>query len=553
MKKSLNRNCRLALLALLVFWITLPTTHAEGNWSPTGSMNSGSDSLTATLLGNGKVLVLGGWNGSAFSTANLYDPATGTWTSTGSMSSARSGHTATLLGNGKVLAAGGFTGSVQLSGAELYDPTTGTWTSTGSMSSACSGHTATLLGNGKVLVAGGSNLINGYLFRSELYDPATGTWTSTGSMSKACAGHTATLLGNGKVLVAGGDSDFGFRSHAELYDPATAIWTITGSMINVINGRNHTATLLPNGKVLVVGRAQSFPFPSPELYDPTTGIWSGTDTMNSARTYHTATLLPNGKVLVAGGRGNNWSELSSAELYNPITESWTNTGAMNSIRYSHTAILLANGKVLVAGGEGGSGYLYSAELYDPGSFTLSLSAPAQGSITGNTSPYVSGSSATLNATPNPGYVFASWMGDASGITNPLSVLMDLNKTIGATFEPDLSDTDDDGLSAYDEIVTYGTNPNLKDTDSDGFNDGFEVNTGFNPILATSTPDALSSIRTAVEFRFNAASGVSYRIEGSTDLQVWNTVETDIIGQSAVVTRFYSIENQPKRYFRVRRN
>jgi len=47
--------------------------------------------------------------------------------------------------------------------------------------------------------------------------------------------------------------------------------------------------------------------------------------------------------------------------------------------------------------------------------------------------------------------------------------------------------------------------------------------------------------------------VSYRIEASTDLENWSTVETGIIGQSAVVTRFYSTENQPKRYFRLRRN
>lgn len=58
---------------------------------------------------------------------------------------------------------------------------------------------------------------------------------------------------------------------------------------------------------------------------------------------------------------------------------------------------------------------------------------------------------------------------------------------------------------------------------------------------------------SVEFRFNAASGVSYRIEDSTDLNEWNTIETDIIGTGGVVTRFYSIENQPQRYFRARRN
>jgi hypothetical protein len=79
------------------------------------------------------------------------------------------------------------------------------------------------------------------------------------------------------------------------------------------------------------------------------------------------------------------------------------------------------------------------------------------------------------------------------------------------------------------------------------------NPGFDPASAASTPDAQSSIRTAVEFRFNAANGVSYRIAGSTDLNEWGTIETDIVGTGGVVTRFYSIENQPQRYFRARRN
>ena len=55
--------------------------------------------------------------------------------------------------------------------------------------------------------------------------------------------------------------------------------------------------------------------------------------------------------------------------------------------------------------------------------------------------------------------------------------------------------------------------------------------------------------TAVEFRFS----VSYRMEASSDLTVWDTVEAAIIGASAVATRFYAIKNQPRRYFRVRRN
>ncbi len=136
--------------------------------------------------------------------------------------------------------------------------------------------------------------------------------------------------------------------------------------------------------------------------------------------------------------------------------------------------------------------------------------------------------------------------DADGLSDGAEV-----NTHGSS--PLLTDTDSDGLSDRTEVEIHHSNPALKDSDGDGFDDLFEVNTGFNPASATSTPDAASSIRTAVEFRFNAAAGVSYRIEGSTDLENWTTVETDITGAGAVVTRFYSTEGIPKRYFRVRRN
>jgi N-acetylneuraminic acid mutarotase len=72
------------------------------------------------------------------------------------MATARQGQTATLLGNGKVLIVGGEGAhGVLLSSAELYDPLTNTWSSAGSMASTRFFQTATLLDNGKVLVVGG--------------------------------------------------------------------------------------------------------------------------------------------------------------------------------------------------------------------------------------------------------------------------------------------------------------------------------------------------------------------------------------------------------------
>lgn len=118
--------------------------------------------------------------------------------------------------------------------------------------------------------------------------------------------------------------------------------------------------------------------------------------------------------------------------------------------------------------------------------------------------------------------------------------------------PIKGDTDDDGLSDYVEVTVHRSNPTLKDSDGDGFEDLFEVNTGFDPASGTSTPEAYSEMLIAVEFRFNAASGVTYKVESSTDLGAWTVAESGIVGTGATITRFYTTEATEKRYFRATR-
>jgi N-acetylneuraminic acid mutarotase len=344
------------LLVCLLGPAKLASAQAVGpTWSNTGNLISANDAGTATLLPNGKVLIVG-------HSAELYDPATGTWSSTGNLNVAGYYQTATLLPNGKVLVSGGYYNNSTNNGAELYDPATGTWTITGNLNTARHDHTATLLSDGKVLVAGGYNN-NSALDSAELYDPATGTWSITGNLNTAGSG-TATLLPNGKVLVAEGNS-------VELYDPATGTWSITGNLDAARLG--FTATLLPNGKVLVAGGSGGvfgLSLKSAELYDPATGTWSSTGKLNTARCFHTATMLPSGKVLVAAGSTSSSSDpypTIDVEMYDPTTGMWSYTGSLNTGRIFHTTTLLPNGKVLVAGGEDYDGdALNSAELFGSG-------------------------------------------------------------------------------------------------------------------------------------------------------------------------------------------
>jgi N-acetylneuraminic acid mutarotase len=362
----------------------------SGTWAPTGALNTPRYSHTATLLASGRVLVAGGetYNGTTWSsvgTAELYDPVSGTWSFTGGLVEGRESHTATLLGDGKVLVVAGFNENDGVLGsAEMYDPTTGAWIQTRGLVNARFNHTATLLPNGQVLVAGGARCCDPFLLGwvsipdAELFDPTTGVWTGTGAMNIDRDTHTATLLPNGHVLVAAGRQEkgqyFNVISRAEEYNPATGKWSSTGGV--AVERQFHTATLLTDGHVLVVGgyhQIYDTPLASAELYDTRIGgTWTMTGSMSDVRDWDAGTVLTNGQVLVAGG----WSaitldDLYSTERYDFVSGSWVPSGDMIEPRILHAATLLSNGDVLVTGGQNALGgfrnYLSTTELYDPGS------------------------------------------------------------------------------------------------------------------------------------------------------------------------------------------
>jgi N-acetylneuraminic acid mutarotase len=92
----------------------------------TGSPSTSICGAAATLLADGRVLFAGGsgpgtWGDGRvyFSSVEVYDPATGGFRSAGSLSVARNGATATLLADGRVLVVGGVDQHGYLSSAEV--------------------------------------------------------------------------------------------------------------------------------------------------------------------------------------------------------------------------------------------------------------------------------------------------------------------------------------------------------------------------------------------------------------------------------------------------
>ena len=150
--------------------------------------------------------------------------------------------------------------------------------------------------------------------------------------------------------------------------------------------------------------------------------------------------------------------------------------------------------------------------------------------------YPSGDLVTVSASALPGYLFSNWSGDITGTTTSVTVTMDSNKNISANFGQDTRDSDTDGLSNYQEIITYATNPNQKDSNGDGVEDGHAVSMGYDPTLNFSAliahpptglyrPDQMQAMAfgdLVLTKNANSSFTLNYDIKQSTDLQNWST-------------------------------
>ena len=133
-----------------------------------------------------------------------------------------------------------------------------------------------------------------------------------------------------------------------------------------------------------------------------TPVGSGSVSLNNTGPYHLNDVVLLTATPVAGWSFTSWS------------------GALSGS--ANPAVLTITGNLVVTA------------TFTVNTYTLTTSAVGSGSVLrNNTGPYSFGDVVLLTAVPNAGWWFAGWSRDASGSANPITITLDGNKTVDATF------------------------------------------------------------------------------------------------------------------------
>ena len=168
---------------------------------------------------------------------------------------------------------------------------------------------------------------------------------------------------DGGVLVIGSDyGNGGDPTIAYLYDPEAGTSMRPGPMVSAEQPVGQ-AVRLRDGRVLLIGDGVA------QIFDPVTLGFALVGPMVTARSGASVAVLHDGRTLIAGGMppgGNPGADpaLRSAELFDPGALTFSLTGSMANSQGGGAMATLPDGRVLMATNP-------TAEIYDPSTGTFS--------------------------------------------------------------------------------------------------------------------------------------------------------------------------------------
>jgi uncharacterized repeat protein (TIGR02543 family) len=210
---------------------------------------------------------------------------------------------------------------------------------------------------------------------------------------------TVNTSGQGSVAKNPSQATYTYGSSVQLTATPASGWAFSG-WSGDLTGTSNPASVTMNGDKAVTATFTQNVYTLTVTVNPTGG---GTVTPDKSPPYHLNDVVTLTEAPSAGYTFSGWSGDGTGS---GTTRTVTITGNM-----AVTATFTQN------------------------QYTLTVNTSGQGSVAKAPSQatYVSGSSVQLTATPSSGWSFSGWSGDASGTANPVTITMNGNKAVTATF------------------------------------------------------------------------------------------------------------------------
>jgi hypothetical protein len=352
-----------ALASPFTWNFTTLASQGVGSWASTSFTNAPYARYGHVAVWTGSEMVVAGgfaWNSnfSFFEYTNQsgrYNPATGTWV-LASGAPAALNQKAVWTGS-RMLVWGGYAGTAVTRGA-AFDPVANTWTpiATTSQPSARFDHTAVWTGSEMIVWGGRNNFSNQFVFGTGArYNPASDTWLpiSTAGAPSARFGHTAVWTGSEMIIWGGGGATGSILGDGARYDPSIDFWTpvtVTGAPSERVG---HVAVW--TGAEMIVWGNMFGSTNSGGVYDPTTGSWRATDSLCAPSGRWKAPAIWTGTRMIIWGGTTVSSFFANGAAYDPVGNTWEQlaiTGAPTA-RADHSAVWTGTEMFIWGGTDGG--------------------------------------------------------------------------------------------------------------------------------------------------------------------------------------------------------
>lgn len=368
---------------------------SAGQFAASAALNNARYQFTATVLTDGRVLVVGGTDGQGLITeSELFDPQASAWTlvsnlvtnqadgylidATGAFATVRQLHQATKLVDGRVLITGGFGAErldanqqpvgEMLKGAWMFDPASNAFSKMADMPENRGWHEAALLSNGQVLVAGGMDQnMAASLQTSSAYDNGANTWSAPAQMGSKHTWGAALTCGNVTLIVGGVDVTGGQQGlqisglpapRVELFNAQASQWQSgNDNADHVFNMGRATDSqgkgFLAGGQGIDQQAGTVKILDTIEVFDNVASTWStNAAVLQIPRIVpEVAELSTSSDMLITGGVDANGTPLADCEVWSVLYNTIIGTVSMAQERVDHRAVKLNDGRVMVIGGQ----------------------------------------------------------------------------------------------------------------------------------------------------------------------------------------------------------